>query len=238
MSIGHGFKNRLVFLDILRGLAVIGMVIFHFFFILNFFGIQMFDINSGGWLILARAVQFTFLGLVGFSLAISRKNYPQQLLRAAKISVAALSVTLITYYLIPDFYVRFGILHFIAVSIILLAPFARQKYLALAIVIISLPIYFLLSKIDSENLFMIILGSNSDFAFNTIDHFSIFPWITVVACGMFLGRIIKVPNWKFPSFTWPLVFLGRHSLLFYLLHVPAIIILLIALDLLPLSVLL
>lgn len=215
------------------------MVIFHLFFILDFFGIYESHMYNGGWLLLARFVQFSFLGLVGVSLTISSKSVKQQWGRAAIIAVAALIVTLATFIAVPDLYVRFGILHFIAVSIFLLAPIANSKYLALIITIGSFIAGFFIKKITSSSLLLIILGAQSN-NFASIDHFQILPWITIPAFGIFLGnflykgkkRLITIPPPSNKTLSKTIGLLSKHSLALYLLHVPAILITLYLLNLL------
>ena len=67
-------------------------------------------------------------------------------------------------------------------------------------------------------------------AFWSVDYTPVFPWLGVVLIGMALGDVLY-PN-GVRSFTLPrlpenvlapLVFMGRHSLLIYLVHQPLIL---------------
>ena len=62
---------RIHWIDSLRGLAIILMIIFHFFFDLSLLEIQKTDFHSPFWLIFGHFIRFTFLILVGFSLYLS-----------------------------------------------------------------------------------------------------------------------------------------------------------------------
>lgn len=214
-------------IDALRGIAVVGMVVFHFFFILDFFDVISQPMRSGWWLILARFVEFIFLGLLGVSLALSQKSNLEQLFRGLKILGLSLIITLVTYIFIPEQFVIFGILHLMGVSIILLAPLRKKPYLALAFGIIVM----LLSKsiAAQKTTFMpfYIVGLHPPMNVNPVDYFPIFPWISVVLIGLFAGHFLmkKKPSHQItqPQYSQPLTFLGRRSLLIYLIHIPLII---------------
>lgn len=223
-------KQRFSELDILRGFAVVGMIIYHYFFIQRFYGISEVNIYSGWWLILARYVQFSFLGLAGISMAISRKSVFVQWKRAFNILIAAVIVNIATYVVIPENFVRFGILHLIALSIFVLAPISNRKYLSLIIGFLSLAGGYLLKQMTSGNLLMMIIGTKTA-SFSAVDHFPIFPWLSIVAFGIFLGNTLYNREKLKPLINLTdnsisvrfFTFLGRHSLIIYLLHVPVIL---------------
>src|SRR3989338_3628644 len=74
--------------------------------------------------------------------------------------------------------------------------------------------------------------------YNYIDYFPIFPWIGVILIGLFFGSVlyhghkrkISIPDYS--SRTKLLQFLGRNSLLIYLVHQPVIIATLLLLGIL------
>jgi uncharacterized membrane protein len=217
--------KRILELDVLRGLAIVGMIIYHIGFSLDFYGIQEIAVREGGWAVLRRSVQFSFLGLVGILLFISKKTPKQQTKRAFIVFVCALIITQVTWIVIPDFYVRFGILHLIATSIVMMSFFSQRPYYALAIGCMSL-----------------ILGTYIKLpaAGASIDYFPIFPWLGVVAFGVFIGNMLykkRTPlvRLKKNILTTPLSFLGRHSLIVYMVHVPMIIAALVIIGILPLE---
>ncbi|QQR54561.1 DUF1624 domain-containing protein [Candidatus Peregrinibacteria bacterium] len=226
-------------IDALRGTAVLGMIIFHFFFILDFLDVLNQQMYGGGWLILARFVQFAFLGLVGVSLALSKKDSNEQFFRGIKILGLGLLVTLTTYIFIPGHFVLFGILHLIGTCIIVLTPLRKHPYIALAfgICIIVLSKYITTLRIDFEPFY--ILGLQTPVTVSAIDYFPIFPWIGVVLLGVFVGCFLKNKMPGQPTamskYFKPLLFLGRRSLLIYMIHVPLIIAILILTNVLELG---
>lgn len=242
-------SKRFIEIDFLRGMAVLGMVIFHLFFVLDYFGVVANEMYEGFWLVLARSVQFVFLGLVGVSLALSlsrqkagelfRGFYSRQLKRSLLVLAMAMLVTLFTYAAVPDAYVNFGILHLIAVSIFLLMFLAGGKWLNLFLGIAALLIAFSIKDIEVTTPLLYPFGF--DFAgINTLDYFPIFPWISVPLFGMFLGNVFygsfqrRLWARKFACFEVgffgksPVLFLGKHALLIYMLHIPVILLVLYA----------
>lgn len=222
-------KSRYLELDILRSLAILGMIAYHAAFILVFFHAADIRINDGIWPALGQFVRHTFLILVGISLAVSYQQRPENFLkrnmtRAALILILAMLITLATYIAIPKAFVRFGILHFIAVSIFLCGFIANKKYLPLLLAILVIPINFLLKQQIATSTVLFILGLQPQ-GLSYIDHFAIFPWIGLPLLGIFLGNIL------YPRITKPLessaskvpIFISKNSLLIYMIHVPIIL---------------
>ena len=135
-------RKRFVEIDLLRGLAIIGMVIFHAFFILDYYRVVDFYMYSGGWFVLARTVQFLFLGLVGVSMSLSYQRSKVGFLkrhwnRGLKVFFLGILISFVTLIVIPSEYVIFGILHHIGVSIIVMTLFVGRRYYSLGFAIIA-----------------------------------------------------------------------------------------------------
>lgn len=228
-------------MDLLRGLAVIGMVVFHILFIVNFIKNYNFNLYTGGYWLLARSVEFTFITLIGVCMAISYVNrpvgfYKRQLKRSLHIGFCALLVTLGTYYTQPDFYVRFGILHFIAVASLIAMFFARYTYANLFLAIGSFALGTYLENFTGNNIPLTLLGFKNT-VMNTFDLFPIFPWISFIFLGLFLGHMalkkrtfelpqLKIDETRFSPLLRPISFMGRHALVMYVIHIPIIIVIL------------
>lgn len=227
--------NRFLELDLLRGLAVIGMIIFHLFYLLNYFDVVVSEMFSGWWHVLGQFVRFSFLGLVGVGMVISysRSGILRQWRRAGIIFVLALVVSIATLLVIPDQYVKFGILHLIALGIFVLSFVVRLPVIALILGIAAIFLGQWIAGFNTDSLLPFILGAKSETIFS-IDYFPIFPWISVVCFGIFLGNLLYAEKeagfnlaGKFSRKIFkPILFLGRNSLMVYMLHVPIIIFLL------------
>lgn len=211
------------------------MIVFHAFFVLTFLGDLNFEMNEGWWLYFANVVRFIFLGLVGVGMVISYENVRKrggsyfdgifrQWRRGGIVLMAAFVVNIATYFFVPDQYVRFGILHLIAVSIFVLSFLLGRKYFALLFSILSFVFAYYLKDLDVD---FLLLKSDS---MVSLDYFPLFPWIGIVSLGIFLGYSFYgkgKSSFDFPflnlNFFKPFYWLGKKALPIYLLHVPLII---------------
>lgn len=224
-------------IDFLRGIAVVMMVLFHAMFDLKTFAGVGPDIDYFFWLFFGRATAVIFLFLVGVSLTInySRARKPlfsKYLVRGLKIFAWGLIITISTWMFFKQNYIIFGVLHFIGVSVIIGFPFIRLRYLNLlfgsALVILGL--YMMQLKFSFS--YLMWLGF-VPVSLNTFDYFPLLPWFGVVLLGIFAGNILffngkrkyrikDVSNFA----TRPVCWLGRHSLLIYIVHQPLLMLLL------------
>jgi len=227
-------------LDVLRGSAVVLMLVFHFLFDVTFFGFYDLDLSSGFFLVYVYTGASLFLGLVGVSLILSfervqHQKTTQQLLkkfgvRGVLLFGGGLLITLGTWLYLEEGFIVFGALHCIGLSILLAYPFLRFRYgnLVLGIVLIGVGIY--LRTITMESPWLLWLGVRPSGLY-TVDYFPLLPWFGVVLVGMFFGKTLyydykrtfalrDVSQWKIFQ---ALGFLGRHSLVIYLVHQPVLI---------------
>lgn len=199
-------SKRFLDIDVLRGLAMAGMIVYHAAFVMDFYGIRQIDTAAPNWTALQRVVQFIFIGLVGVSMKLSKKTRRQQIKRGIFVFGCGMLVTLATYIAIPEYYVRFGILHFIGTSIVIMSFFKDKPKAITAIAVVSL--------IFGQFVSIPPVGP-------TVDYFPIFPWISLIAAGMLAPTPRFSVEANFISRT--IGFLGRHSLILYFIHVPAIL---------------
>ncbi len=123
--------------DLLRGVAIVLMVLYHLVFDLNYFAVYDIDVSSGFWLAVARLTASLFLLLVGLSLTLSHSRAQllgqedrfrlRLLKRSAWILGLALGITLVTYFFIGRGFIVFGVLHLIGLSLLLAYPFLRLQ---------------------------------------------------------------------------------------------------------------
>ena len=239
-------KMRFWEIDVLRGLAIVMMISFHFLFDLNYFGVYPLDIYSGFLWLLARSTASIFLFLVGVSLSLSHSRavlsgaYQSEesmlfkyLKRGLKIFLLGLLITLATWLFIPQEFIVFGVLHFIGIAIILEYPFLNRKYLNLLLGVIFLGTGILLAQYTFSFPWFVWLGLQPT-GFITVDYFPLFPWLGVVSLGLFAGGILyknyqrrfSIPDLSSYMFMRFLSFLGHHSLIIYLIHQPVLILVL------------
>lgn len=229
-------KHRFPELDIWRGLAVLGMIVFHVFFFLRWYVSLDWDLFQGWWLLFARIIQWSFLLLVGFGIFLKSQTvekfshfYRMQVKRAATIMLFGLLITLVTWIVIPEWYIGFGILHLIAVSILFLSPLARVPVLSFFLVVALWLFSFFIREFSTSSSLLFLLGIPNP-AISTLDYFPVIPWMGIPAFGIFLASLYVPVRSRYAIFfeskRLPFVllqWLGRHALSVYLLHVPIII---------------
>lgn len=225
-------KNRLQKIDIARGIALLGMVIYHLSWDLGYFYYIPPDLSSrGSFSILARIIAFSFIFLSGFSLFIAHQNrlhYRSFFRRLGMILTASIVVSLTTYFIMPDNFIYFGILHQIALASVVGLLFLRLPIILnilIAIVIFVIPLFFKFGGFNHSALWWIGLSTNPRPSF---DFVPFFPWFSAAILGLTTAHILKkfnlthyLKNGLKPL--WLSRFLqriGRHSLIFYLIHQP------------------
>lgn len=204
---------RLPLLDAARGLAVIAMVIYHFSWDLSVFGLVELDVGRE-WRPAAMAIAASFLVISGTALTLSGRFRPR---RFATLLGAAALVSLGSWWFDPDSFIFFGILHCLALSSILALPFLRAPaglLVAAAVAAFALggwahPFF------DAAPWLWLGLSTQVPL---TNDYIPIIPWFGFVLLGMLAGRARPGAwaQWGPP----PLVWLGRWSLVIYLVHQP------------------
>jgi len=225
-------------IDLIRGIALVLMIIFHVLFDLNFFSILAIDLYTGFWRLYAYGTVSVFLCLVGVSLTVSRARAERYLdtrslakkfvVRGAKIVCLGLLVTLATSWYLREGFVIFGILSLIGISVLCSPLFFRFGKKNAVLGLFCIVIGWCCATINGP-IWLLPFGIHP-VAFWSVDYTPIFPWLGVVLIGIALGNVLYpggVRSFVLPKFpataTAPLIFMGRHSLLIYLVHQPIIL---------------
>ena len=219
--------RRIGWLDAARGLALLAMATYHLTWDFEYFGyLEPGTAGHGFPKAYARLIASTFLLLAGFGLALGHRGtirWDRFWWRFAKVAGAAALITVATLYFMPQGYIHFGILHEIALASLIGLAFLNLPPLitfAAAAVVLVLPSVFRSDIFDHPLLWWTGLAPQPPVSF---DFVPIFPWLSVVMTGIGLGSMAGVRTWlaglpaPAPLFR-PFAFLGRHSLLVYLLH--------------------
>ena len=226
---------RVALIDLLRGVALLAMIAFHFSWDLEF--LSLADLNVTGnplWIAFAHATAGSFLFTVGLSLVLAHgagirtKAFWR---RFAMIAAAAGIVTLGSWFTSPDALIWFGILHCIAVSSVLGLAFLR---LPAPLVIVAAAICLVAPAIWTSPAFnapgWLWLGLASD-PLPADDYIPLLPWFGLVLAGIAAARLALAFR---PQESWArwqphnalsraLAFGGRHSLIVYLVHQPLLL---------------
>jgi uncharacterized membrane protein len=226
---------RIAALDLARGLALIAMTTFHFSWDLEFFGYAEPGMTAAfGWKWYARGIAFTFLLLAGISFALAHGNGVRKahfLRRLLQICAAAAVISLATWYMTPDRFVFFGILHQIAAASVIALLFVGLPPLAIlasAAVFLALAIVFRSELFEHPALWWTGLGQTLPLS---NDYVPVFPWTGAVLLGLAIGKFIATrglvgglaTSTKQAGLAASAVgFLGKHSLVYYLVHQPVL----------------
>jgi hypothetical protein len=214
--------TRLLYLDNLRGIAFIFMIIHHIFYFYDVsnnyntsYAKNIFVDSSG---IIARSL-FIFLAGVGLSFINNKKeklqtSFKKRFKRSLEVAIHAAIISLVTYIYYPSIFVRFGILHFIALATFLLSFIAPYPKITLLILIISL--FYKAPKINP--LIDTITGSNLNY--NMMDWFPLKPWISLMLTGLVFGQNINLATFNnLLSNNNIITKIGQNSLELYTGHV-------------------
>jgi uncharacterized membrane protein len=221
---------RLRSIDNLRGLAIVAMIAYHFSFDLAYFGLTKANFyRDPFWLSSRTVILSSFLLLAGVSLVLAerhgqtRAHFWRHVLRIAG---CALLVSIASYLVFPKSYIWFGVLHAIAVSLVLIRPLASRPLVALAlgIAVIAAGNLVTAPAFDQKMLGWIGFATIKPV---TEDYVPLFPWTGVMLVGIALGHALArnefravAPIARLPG---PLAMLGRHSLAVYMIHQPLLL---------------
>jgi uncharacterized membrane protein len=224
-------RVRFNVIDGLRGFAICLMLVYHFAFDLAWLRVVRADFNHDTFWLAFRAIIVTlFLALVGVSLVLAKRAHPGPRpfwRRVALIAGCAVLVTIASYLTFPQTFITFGILHCIALSSILARPLVDSPRLAFAagVAIVALGLTVHLPLFDTPWLNWVGMMTHKP---PTEDYVPLFPWLGVALIGIALGtmalsrerRRVDAASRLTPG--W-LAWLGRHSLLIYMVHQPVLI---------------
>jgi len=234
-------ESRFAGVDLLRGLAIAMMVAYHLCYDLAYLGFASWRpvdmLSDWGWIAWRNLIVASFLVLVGVSRALSSAFKPSAAdfwRRWGQIAGAATLVSLASYGFAGQRWIYFGILHFIAVAIVLCRLLLLRAKSALRIAVMAgaaliAGLLFSTPALDSPPLNILGFAAHKP---PTEDYVPLFPWIGVVFIGLAGGL-----SWRSHGFA-PLAALsrlraliplplqrslagaGRWSLSIYLVHQP------------------
>lgn len=224
--------------DALRGLAVVMMVVYHFMYDLYFFRVTDAIFTNPVWFYFQRTTATLFIGLVGVSLALRRQRnggvrFVDLSKRGATIFLWGLVISGVTWFALgPASYIRFGILHFIGLAIVVAYPFLQLRWLNLFIGIglIGVGVWLQQFTFTPPWTYLFWLGLEPP-NHTYVDFFPFIRWFGVVLIGIALGNLLYGQNDRhFPlpvqdnsGLVGRLATLGRHSLSIYLIHQPVLL---------------
>lgn len=227
--------------DSLRGVAIVMMVIYHLMWDLWFFRILPdIVVWAGFWKYFQRTTASLFLILVGVSLTLSYRRivekqgtstgvYPKFARRGLRIFGIGMLITL-GVWLAGTGYIHFGVLHLIGFSIVFAYPFLRLRWPNIGLWLLFNVVGYILLDVRVPTTWFVWLGF-VPFGYAPVDFFPVFPWFGAVLLGIGLGnlfytktgRAVELPDLSQLAPIGLLGFLGRRSLLIYVIHQPILV---------------
>lgn len=250
-------KARLHFLDEYRGFWIINMIAYHAIWDLVYiYRVDWAWFKSDYALLWERIGASSFIFIAGFCWQMSRKN----LKRGMLVYGAGVVVSAVTLLVAPSSRVVFGVLTFLGSAMLLMIPLDLlfRKVNSIIGMIVSLLMFLFMFPVNSgyvgfgtnkiwklpetlyQNFFTTYLGFKAK-GFYSTDYFSVFPWIFMFIMGYFFYQFVfkegrqtgeRIEGCLQLSICKPLGWVGRNSLVIYMLHQPVIYGILYAIDLL------
>lgn len=231
MTVNRG--TRVHMLDILRGAAVLGMVLHHALFSYEIiFGTHIGIFDTEAFL----AVQLLFVSVFLLVSGICT-NYSRNVLKRGVIVFgAALIITFATCVVLPaigitGLNIYFGILHMFGLSMILYALLRKLfEKIPPAVGIIVFTVLFALyyafyrTGPESDTWWLMIFGVLPR-GISYGDYYPLFPFFFMFIVGTYVGKYVKAhrfPEWFYSSRCVPLELCGKYALWIYVLHQPII----------------
>jgi uncharacterized membrane protein len=244
-KLSSDYKNRFVYIDIIRSFAIINMIAFHLIWDLVYiyrFNIFWFKGDIG--FIWQQTICFTFILVSGFCFSLSKKPFK----RGLTIFAGGALVSLITFVFMPENCILFGILTLIGTAMLILSAFKKPLSRVNECLGLSLSLFlFILFKnieygyIGIKPLFVVEMpewlysGYISAFlgfpprSFVSSDYFSVIPWIFLYLFGFYLYKLLEKKDLlkhlklkKVNGVIKPFIFISKGSFIIYLLHQPII----------------
>lgn len=233
-------KNRVYLIDEIRGLAVIGMVVYHFFFdLVYFFNVNIPYFYSPAVRYIGLSFSVTFIFIAGISCNFSRNN----LKRGIRFLAIAIAFTIFTNltFTVPVY--LFGVLHLLG-SCMIIYHYSKPLFgkvsvklgfvTSLALMHVTYNIFngylnflwldIILPRFLYKTNFLYAIGL-PNVTFSSLDYFPLNPWFWCFLAGVYFGAYIKLG--KLPKFFYKnkphsklLATLGVNSLLIYIIHQP------------------
>ena len=218
-------------LDALRGAAIVWMAAFHFCFDLNHFGfIRQNFYSDPFWTWQRTCIVSLFLFCAGLGQAVALRQgqgWQRFWRRWSQVAACAVGVSVGSWFMFPNSFISFGVLHGIAVMLIvtrLSAGWGRWLWLAGAVAVL-LPQLIQSPFFDTRWTNWVGLVTRKPV---TEDYAPLLPWLGLMWWGLAAGQWLlasrpQVLAGGLPQWLNPLAVLGRWSLSFYMLHQPLLI---------------
>jgi uncharacterized membrane protein len=241
-------KPRFSAVDMLRGLAIVWMTLFHFSFDLQHFGYLQANFYADPFWTMQRAAivsLFVFCAGLGQAIALHQgQSWGRFWQRWRQIALCSLAVSVGSWFMFPNSFITFGILHGMALMLVVLRLFggAGRWLWLLGVVALALPwVAAQLHAVWPDGLEFLNARTFNGLGLIsrrpiTEDYAPLFPWLGVMCFGMATGQWLlqqhataleragkTLSKGVAGAPLRGLALLGRWSLSYYMLHQPLLI---------------
>ncbi|MEW6748283.1 MAG: heparan-alpha-glucosaminide N-acetyltransferase [Candidatus Micrarchaeota archaeon] len=221
---------RVALVDGMRGMAILMMVAYHVVFDIDYLGLADIDLQWLPILLFQRATGSLFILVAGISMTLSESRdngYTHHAKRAGFLGLVALAITIATWVYPHEGFITFGIMHFLAAATMIAPFFFRFGKLNVALALLAILLGLALNSMRTESHLLFPLGLPYP-EYSALDYYPLLPWFGIILLGICAGQALfvdkkldaRIPRW--------LSFLGRNSLVVYLIHQPVLIGIMIA----------
>jgi len=228
-------QQRVELIDVLRGIALMTMVVYHFTWDLEYFGwIGPATTMQTGWVIFARSIASSFLFLVGVSMVLAHRGgieWQPFWKRWLQVAGAAALISIVSYMFMPGGFIFFGILHAIALFSLFGLLFLRLPWMVTLLVAVVVWVIWKTTRFDVFDLHALRWVGLAPIPPRSNDYVPLFPWFAATLAGIAFTQMalahglwqrlhgLKIADWL----RRPMTFIGRRSLIFYLVHQPVLL---------------
>lgn len=215
-------NNRIFEIDLFRVIAICLMIIFHFVYDLNEFAKVDIDYNGTLWHYIGEISALIFIFVSGVSSGLSRNCVK----RGTKVFGFGMLLTIVTYFFDRTEYIRFGILHFLGIAMILSPLLNRlKKWQMISIGIISLLFGSFAANTIVSTFLLLPFGLVYN-NFSSMDYYPLFPYLSVYILGILIFRIFYYKGdsiFKTNYNSKVIQYISKNSLIIYLIHQPILL---------------
>lgn len=212
-------KNRIWEIDLLRFIAIVLMVTFHLVYDLNEFANVNVEYEFGFWYYIGAVSAILFIFVSGISSGFSRNTFR----RGLKVFGFGMVITIVTYFFDSSQYIRFGILHFLGVSMMLFPLLKKVNNWLLLIIGVFLFVVGKFIETMTVNTVLLLPFGFMYGGFASMDYYPLFPYISYFILGILCYKLFYYKRRSLFGFNFNVSLVqavGKHSLIIYLLHQP------------------
>ena len=163
------------------------MVIFHAYYSAkNIFGVQNYFFSDSVWFYIGKTSALLFISVAWLSFYIAERKYWEKIIQKywkviVQLWMISAIISLWTFVFMPEQFIVWGILHFFALSFLLLLMFRKLGYYNFFIIVLCFGLWYLAEDSVSNSYFFVFGFVSNSFA--SADYYPLFPYFGVMLLG-------------------------------------------------------